>query len=76
MGAGLNYLIETIVGKGGAVSIYSASGSLYCSRGKGGKVDRLPANGNGAYPGTLVDIQLDERFFVGDDEERGEVEWS
>jgi len=75
MGAGLNYLIDTVAANLGTVSIFSLSGSLYTFCGKGGEPERRAHSGNGNYPGTLVDIALDTRLFVGDEEERVEVEW-
>ncbi|KQX19052.1 hypothetical protein ASD39_13990 [Sphingomonas sp. Root50] len=75
MGAGLNYLIDTVSANRGLVSIYSLSGSLHTFCGKGGEPVRRAHAGNGNYPGTLVDIALDTRLFVGDEEERVEIEW-
>lgn len=74
MGAGLNYLIDRITANDGHVRIHSLSGSLNCFRATDG-VRRVPGSGNGTYPGTLVDIALDTRLFVGDDEGRVEAEW-
>lgn len=75
MGAGLNYLIDVVTGNDGRVSLHSFSGTLNCFRGKDGSVERRSFDGNATYPGTLVDITLDTRMFVGDDDERVEVEW-
>lgn len=75
MGAGLNYLIDTIVGNRGSVLIHSLSGSLYCARGKGDLPFRKASLGRGVYPGTLIDITLDARLFVGDEEDRMDIEW-
>ena len=74
MGAGLNFLIDCVTGNDGSVLIHSLSGSLKCFRDKG-RQRRQTANWRSSYPGTLVDIALDTRLFVGDDDERGEVEW-
>lgn len=75
MGAGLNYLIDRVTACHGQVQILSLSGIVNCYRGKGDEVIRRPGSGNGTYPGTLVEIKLDTRLFVGDEEERVEVEW-
>lgn len=75
MGAGLNYLIDRVTANEGRVQIVSLAGYLNCFRDRGGATRRLPSVGNGTYPGTLVDISLDTRLFVGDEEERVEVEW-
>lgn len=74
MGAGLSYLIDTVTMNSGEVRIYSSGGSLHCARGPDGAT-RRSMEGRGSYPGTLVDIALDTRLYVGDDEERGQVEW-
>lgn len=74
MGAGLAYLIDRITGSDGKVRIHSLSGNLYCFRDKDGQ-RKNPNRGNGSYPGTLVDISLDTRLFVADEEERVDVEW-
>lgn len=74
MGAGLAYLIDRITGCDGKVRIHSLSGNLYCFRDMNGQ--RKVANqGNGSYPGTLIDISLDTRLFVPDEEERIDIEW-
>jgi anti-sigma regulatory factor (Ser/Thr protein kinase) len=75
MGAGLNYLIERVTSCHGKVRIVSLTGSLNCSRAKDGSVDRDIQERNGTYPGTLVEVELDTRLFVGDEEGRVEVEW-
>lgn len=74
MGAGLNYLIDCITANEGSVLIHSLSGSLY-AKSERGRQRRVPSSGRGSYPGTLVDITLDTRLFVGDDDDRGDVEW-
>jgi anti-sigma regulatory factor (Ser/Thr protein kinase) len=74
-GFGLDDLIENVTRNEGIVRIYSLSGSLVCSRAADGSVVREPTAGNGVYPGTLVDIQLRTDLFVGDEEEREDVEW-
>lgn len=75
MGAGLNYLIERITSCHGKVHIVSLTGSLNCFRAKDGAVDRVIQERNGTYPGTLVEVEIDTRLFVGDEEGRVEVEW-
>jgi anti-sigma regulatory factor (Ser/Thr protein kinase) len=74
MGAGLNYLIDTVTNNDGIVLIHSLSGSLRSSLERGKQVRRASV-GRGSYPGTLIDIALDTRLFVGDDDDRGTVEW-
>lgn len=75
MGAGLNYLIDRVMASDGQVRIRSLAGSVNCFRGNAGQPIRQQVTGNGTYPGTLVEIELDTRLFVGDEEERVEVEW-
>lgn len=74
MGAGLAYLIDRITASDGKVRIHSLSGNLYCFRDKQSQ-QKLANRGNGTYPGTLVDISLDTRLFVADEEERVDIEW-
>jgi anti-sigma regulatory factor (Ser/Thr protein kinase) len=75
MGAGLNYLIDRVTDDDGSVLIHSLSGNLACYTDRNRQI-RKPSVGRGTYPGTLVDITLDTRLFVGDDDDdRGEVEW-
>lgn len=76
MGAGLCYLIDRVTADHGKVRIVSLGGNLYCCRGKNGQPERRKVAGNGVYPGTLVDIELDTRLFVGDEDERMDFEWS
>jgi len=75
MGVGLSLLSQSILASQGAVRIHSLSGYLHrwidakmISRERYGR-------GQGIYPGTLIDLQLDTRLFVGDDEDREDVEW-
>jgi len=75
MGAGLNYMIDRVTASHGQVRILSLQGVVNCFRDRGEQVTRRPMTGNGTYPGTLVEIELDTRLFVGDEEERVEVEW-
>lgn len=75
MGAGLNYLIDRVTADDGSVVIHSLSGTLACYRDKG-KALRRSSAAKGRYPGTLVDITIDTRLFVGDENDaRGDVEW-
>lgn len=70
-GKGLNYLIDTIAHNGGTVRIVSFTGELFCQPWDGGSYRRPSTNGS-SYPGTLVDIQLSTRSFVGDEVEDSE----
>jgi hypothetical protein len=74
-GEGLDLLIENVTRNSGCVSIYSFSGALICDRDDAGTVRRQAWSGNGYYPGTLVDISLKTDKFVGDVEQRENVEW-
>lgn len=74
-GEGLDLLIENVARNGGCVSIYSFSGALICDQDAFGTVRRQAWSGNGSYPGTLVDISLKTDRFVGDEEQRENVEW-
>ena len=74
MGAGINFLIDCITANGGTVLIHSFSGGLKCYM-AGNEQVRRTSIWRGSYPGTLVDIAIDTRLFVGDDDERGDVEW-
>lgn len=74
MGAGLNFLIDCVAGNNGSVLIHSLGGSIKCYVERGIQV-RRPVSWKGSYPGTLVEISLDTRLFVGDDDDRGEVQW-
>lgn len=76
MGAGLNYLLDCISLNRGEVILHSQSGFLRCSSEKGVQT-RKAFNRTGRYPGTLVDISIDDRLFVGDEyeDDRGVIEW-
>lgn len=74
MGAGLALLIDRITGCDGKVRLHSLSGNLYCFRDSKG-MSKQSSVGNGSYPGTLVDIAIDTRLFVGDEEDRVDLEW-
>lgn len=73
-GAGLALLIDRITGCDGKVRIHSLSGNLYCFRDRD-ECQKVSSIGNGSYPGTLVEISIDTRLFVGDEEARVDVEW-
>jgi len=76
MGAGLNYLLDCVSSNGGEVMLHSQSGFLRCHEEKGRQI-RKAFNKAGRYPGTLVDISLDDRLFRGDDfdDDLGVIEW-
>lgn len=75
MGVGLSYLVDTVLAKRGKVRLHSRNGNVtfYCDM-RGNKVDEKRGD-RGVYPGTLVEIELDTRLFIGDDDERGDFEW-
>ena len=75
MGAGLAYLTDTIIAKRGRVRLHSLSGNVTCSCDHRGVRQLTKRRGAGFYPGTLVEIELDTRLFIGDDDERGDFEW-
>ena len=75
MGVGLDFLIESVTGNQGSVSIYSFMGALHCNRDGANAPRRIPVLGNGSYPGTLVEISLRTDCFVGDDEDEEEMTW-
>jgi hypothetical protein len=76
MGAGLNYLVDVTLANRGAVRFHSLSGNVTCVCGKRGERTYENRRGTGHYPGTLLEIELDTRLFVGDeDDERGDFEW-
>lgn len=74
-GLGLDLLIRRVTSNNGNVTIYSYNGALSCSRAADGSIAKVPSGGNGAYPGTLVDISLRTDCFVGDSYEEEELEW-
>jgi anti-anti-sigma regulatory factor len=75
MGAGLNYVIDVVLFNQGRLAIHSYNGGLNCVI-QNGKQKRSPFAGNGTYPGTLLDITLDTRTFLGDEsDDVGTVEW-
>jgi anti-sigma regulatory factor (Ser/Thr protein kinase)/anti-anti-sigma regulatory factor len=73
-GAGLALLIDRVTGCDGKIRIHSLSGNLYCFRDKE-ECQKVSNVGNGSYPGTLVEIAIDTRLFVGDEDARVDVEW-
>jgi len=75
MGAGLSYLVDTVMAKRGKVRLHSRSGNVTCLCDHKGRTDKIRRGGQGVYPGTLVEIELDTRLFIGDDDERGDFEW-
>lgn len=74
-GLGLDLLIRRVTSNQGCVTIFSYNGALMCSCDGNGDIERKAIGGNGAYPGTLVDIMLPTICFVGDDFEEEELEW-
>lgn len=74
-GIGLDFLVDSVTGNHGWVSIHSFQGSLMCAEGVGGGAVRSPTLGRGSYPGTLVDIALRTDRFVGDEIVREDVAW-
>lgn len=76
MGAGLSYLVDTVLGNRGIVRFHSLSGNLTCETDNRGKRRLRTRNGCGHYPGTLIELELDTRLFVGDeDDDRVDFEW-
>jgi hypothetical protein len=75
MGVGLSLLCQSILASQGAVRIHSLSGYLHRWVDVKGKHNERVVRGSGIYPGTLIDLQLDTRLFVGDDDTREDVEW-
>lgn len=76
MGAGLCYLVDTVIANQGVVRFHSLSGSLTCTCDKRRQLHQERRKAQGIYPGTLIELELDTRFFVGDDDdERADFEW-
>ncbi len=76
MGAGLCYLVDTVIANRGTVRLHSLSGNLTCVCDMRGRLKQDRQKTNGIYPGTLIEIELDTRLFVGDDDdERTDFEW-
>ncbi|ANY19220.1 hypothetical protein A6F68_00691 [Tsuneonella dongtanensis] len=76
MGAGLSYLVDTVIANRGSVHIQSLSGNLACLCDTRGRLKQQRGRATGVYPGTLIEIGLDTRLFVGDDDdERIDFEW-
>lgn len=74
-GLGLDLLIRRVTGNSGYVTIYSFNGAISCSSDDYGNIVKTPIMGNGAYPGTLVEISLRTDCFVGDDFEEEDMQW-
>ncbi len=74
-GLGLDLLIRRVTGNSGTVTIYSFNGAIVCQATGDGAIVKTPLMGNGAYPGTLVDIALPTNRFVGDEFAEEEVRW-
>lgn len=75
MGAGLSYLVDTILANQGVVRFHSLTGNLTCLCDNQGRRRLERRKGTGLYPGTLIELELDTRLFVGDDDEREDFEW-
>ncbi|WP_395390914.1 hypothetical protein WBP07_10145 [Novosphingobium sp. BL-8A] len=75
MGAGLSYLVDTVLANGGVVRLHSLTGNLTCRCDNRGRMQQHRGRGSGLYPGTLIEIELDTRLFVGDDDDRADFEW-
>jgi anti-sigma regulatory factor (Ser/Thr protein kinase) len=75
MGLGINYLIDRVTANDGSVQIRSLRGNLYCYRDRKAGQVRTQSTRNGIYPGTLIDITLDTRLFIGDEEGTRNLEW-
>ena len=75
MGSGLAYLVDTIRAKRGVVRLHSRNGNVTFSCDNKDQPVHTKRGDKGLYPGTLVEIELDTRLFVGDDDERGDFEW-
>lgn len=76
MGAGLCYLVDTVTANGGSVRFHSLTGNLDCICDNRGRLSQQRRQTTGIYPGTLIEIELDTRLFVGDDDdERANYEW-
>ena len=74
-GIGLNFLVDSVTGNEGYVSIFSFQGSLTCYKVAGAGVTRVPSTRNASYPGTLINITLPIAKFVGDDDDEETMEW-
>lgn len=76
MGAGLSYLVDTVAANAGVVRIHSLSGNVVSECDNRRKMRLRSYGGTGRYPGTLIEIELDTRLFIGDeDEEVTDFEW-
>ena len=75
MGVGLSYLVDTILSKRGKVRVHSRNGNVTFLCDNQDNRNHIKRMSQGTYPGTLVEIELDTRLFIGDDDERGDFEW-
>lgn len=75
MGSGLSYLVDTILAKRGKVRIHSRNGNVTFMCDSKDRPIHIKRRSGGPYPGTLVEIELDTRLFIGDEDERGDFEW-
>lgn len=75
MGIGLSHLSTAILANDGAVRIHSGTGFLHRWKDDKGRTCERVGNGTGRYPVTLIDLQLETRMFVGDDDIRENLEW-
>lgn len=75
MGAGLSYLVDTMVANRGVTRFHSRRGNVTCICDKNGDKKFLQRPGSGIYPGTLVELEFDTRLFVGDEIDRIDLEW-
>lgn len=76
MGAGLSYLVDTVLANQGTVRFHSLTGSLTCQSDRRGSKALSRRSGVGRYPGTLIEMELDTRLFIGDDDDdRVDFEW-
>lgn len=75
MGAGLSYLVDTVVANRGIVRFHSLTGNLTCLCDNRGDLIQQARKGTGLYPGALIEIELDTRLFFGDEDDRTDFEW-
>ncbi|MBD3768369.1 MAG: hypothetical protein IE928_10580 [Gammaproteobacteria bacterium] len=75
MGAGLSYLVDTMIANRGITRFHSRYGNVTCLRDNQGRKRFHQRHGTGMYPGTLVELEFDTRLFIGDEVERGDLEW-
>lgn len=75
MGAGLSYLVDTVRRNRGIARLHSLAGNLTCLCDTQGELVARARRGTGRYPGTLIEVELDTRLFVGDEDDRTDFEW-